>query len=39
MVERTFAVGGEDEVSRLGFGAMRICGPEILGSPPDVEAA
>ena len=39
MVEQTFAVGGEDEVSRLGFGAMRICGPDILGGPSDVEAA
>jgi hypothetical protein len=39
MVERTFAIGGEDEVSRLGFGAMRICGPDILGEPADVEAA
>lgn len=39
MVERTFAIGGEDEVSRLGFGAMRICGPGIVGEPDDVEGA
>ena len=39
MVERTFAIGGEDEVHRLGFGAMRLCGPDILGEPDDVEGA
>jgi aryl-alcohol dehydrogenase-like predicted oxidoreductase len=39
MVERTFTIGGEDEVSRLGFGAMRICGPGVLGEPDDVAGA
>jgi aryl-alcohol dehydrogenase-like predicted oxidoreductase len=39
MVTQTFRIGGEDEVSRLGFGAMRICGPDVLGEPADVEAA
>jgi hypothetical protein len=39
MVEQTFAIGGEEEVTRLGFGAMRICGPGILGEPDDVAAA
>lgn len=34
----TFAIGGELTVHRLGFGAMRLCGPEIVG-PPDDEAA
>ncbi len=41
MAERTFTIGGEDgdEVSRLGFGAMRLCGPDVLGEPADPEAA
>lgn len=39
MVERTFDVGGTDTVERLGFGAMRLCGPEIIGEPADVDAA
>jgi aryl-alcohol dehydrogenase-like predicted oxidoreductase len=39
MVDLTFRIGGEDEVSRLGFGAMRICGPDVLGEPADVAAA
>ncbi|MFB6301921.1 MAG: aldo/keto reductase [Haloferacaceae archaeon] len=33
MVERTFEIGGEDAVDRLGFGAMRLCGPDIIGAP------
>ncbi|MFB6280559.1 MAG: aldo/keto reductase [Haloferacaceae archaeon] len=39
MVARTFEVGGEDEVDRLGFGAMRLCGPDIVGEPADPAAA
>ena len=31
----TFRVGGDIEVRRLGFGAMRITGPGIWGPPPD----
>jgi aryl-alcohol dehydrogenase-like predicted oxidoreductase len=31
----TFDVGGETTVRRLGFGAMRLCGPEIVGPPED----
>jgi pyridoxine 4-dehydrogenase len=31
----TFRVGGEIEVNRLGFGAMRITGPGIWGPPAD----
>jgi pyridoxine 4-dehydrogenase len=31
----TFRVGGEIEIHRLGFGAMRITGPGIWGEPPD----
>jgi aryl-alcohol dehydrogenase-like predicted oxidoreductase len=35
-VPETFDIGGEDTVNRLGFGAMRICGEDILGEPADV---
>ncbi|MBX5459930.1 MAG: aldo/keto reductase [Steroidobacteraceae bacterium] len=31
----TFRIGGDIEVNRLGFGAMRITGPGIWGEPPD----
>jgi pyridoxine 4-dehydrogenase len=31
----TLSLGGELEVFRLGFGAMRITGPGIWGEPPD----
>ena len=32
----TFAIAGELEVNRLGFGAMRLTGPGIWGRPDDV---
>jgi pyridoxine 4-dehydrogenase len=32
-VKATFELGGDLEVRRLGFGAMRLCGPRILGRP------
>jgi pyridoxine 4-dehydrogenase len=35
----TLRIGGDLEVRRLGFGAMRICGPSILGWPEDRENA
>jgi len=35
----TFAIGGTDEVHRLGFGAMRLCGEDIVGPPEDEAAA
>ena len=35
----TFALGGDLEVRRLGFGAMRITGDGIWGEPPDLDAA
>ncbi|WP_435316802.1 aldo/keto reductase [Haloarchaeobius sp. TZWSO28] len=35
----TFDIGGEYTVKRLGFGAMRLTGEEILGSPADEEYA
>src|SRR5881397_1839051 len=31
----TFAIGGDLEVTRLGFGAMRIVGPGVWGEPRD----
>jgi aryl-alcohol dehydrogenase-like predicted oxidoreductase len=34
-VVETFTLGGDLEVRRLGFGAMRLCGPGILGWPRD----
>jgi aryl-alcohol dehydrogenase-like predicted oxidoreductase len=36
---RTFTIGGDLEVRRLGFGAMRITGEGIWGPPDDPEAA
>src|SRR5918998_111669 len=35
----TFSIGGDLEVPRLGFGAMRITGRGIWGPPPDRDAA
>ncbi|WP_411962860.1 aldo/keto reductase [Haloferax sp. YSMS24] len=35
----TFDIGGELTVHRLGFGAMRITGEDIIGEPDDVENA
>jgi aryl-alcohol dehydrogenase-like predicted oxidoreductase len=35
----TFVLGGDLEVRRLGFGAMRLCGPRIMGWPVDRENA
>jgi aryl-alcohol dehydrogenase-like predicted oxidoreductase len=34
----TFTLGGDLDVGRLGFGAMRITGPGIWGEPEDPEA-
>jgi aryl-alcohol dehydrogenase-like predicted oxidoreductase len=34
-----FAIGGDLPVNRLGFGAMRITGPEITGPPADLDEA
>jgi aryl-alcohol dehydrogenase-like predicted oxidoreductase len=36
---KTFRIGGELEIHRLGFGAMRITGPGIWGPPTDREGA
>jgi len=38
-MDRTFGIGGELTVNRLGFGAMRLCGPNIIGSPADESEA
>jgi pyridoxine 4-dehydrogenase len=38
-MSRSLVIGGDLEVSRLGFGAMRLCGPQILGWPRDRENA
>jgi len=38
-VTSTFTLGGDLEVHRLGFGAMRITGPGIWGPPADPEGA
>jgi pyridoxine 4-dehydrogenase len=35
----TFSIGGDLEVTRLGYGAMRITGDGIWGPPPDREVA
>jgi len=35
----TFKIGGDVEVNRLGFGAMRITGPGIWGEPKDRDEA
>ena len=35
----TFRIGGELEVNRLGYGAMRLCGPRVTGWPEDREKA
>ena len=35
----TFELGGDLPVKRLGFGAMRLCGPGIWGEPEDPGAA
>ncbi len=32
-VNKTFRLGGDLEVNRIGYGAMRITGPAIWGMP------
>jgi aryl-alcohol dehydrogenase-like predicted oxidoreductase len=39
MPDGTFTLGGDIEVHRLGFGAMRITGPGVWGAPADPEVA
>jgi pyridoxine 4-dehydrogenase len=38
-VSETFLLGGDVEVRRLGFGALRLAGPGCSGPPKDPEAA
>ena len=38
-VSKTFKLGGDLEINRLGFGAMRITGEGIWGEPKDRDAA
>ncbi len=38
-VANTFRIGGEVEVNRLGFGAMRLTGPGVWGEPEDIDEA
>ena len=38
-IETTFKLGGELEINRLGFGAMRITGDGVWGEPKDRDAA
>lgn len=38
-VAKTFQLGGDTEVNRLGFGAMRITGEGVWGEPKDAETA
>ncbi len=38
-VAKTFLLGGDVEVNRLGFGAMRIVGEGVWGEPKDRESA
>ena len=35
----TFEIGGDLEIHRLGYGAMRLTGEDIIGEPDDVEEA
>jgi pyridoxine 4-dehydrogenase len=35
----TITLGGDRVIQRLGFGAMRLCGPDIWGEPEDPAAA
>jgi pyridoxine 4-dehydrogenase len=38
-VQKTFKIGGDLEVSRLGYGAMRLTGKGIWGEPKDTDEA
>ena len=37
MIEKTFKIGGDIIVNRMGFGAMRTAGPNIWGMPSDID--
>ena len=38
-ITKTFKLGGELEINRLGYGAMRITGDGVWGDPKDRESA
>jgi pyridoxine 4-dehydrogenase len=38
-IQKTFKIGGDLEVNRLGYGAMRLTGKGIWGEPADAEEA
>jgi len=38
-IPKTFSLGGDLTIQRLGFGAMRITGPGIWGEPKDVDTS
>ena len=38
-VPETFTISGDLTIRRLGFGAMRLTGPGIIGEPLDREGA
>ena len=38
-MDGSYTIGGDLEVRRLGFGAMRLCGPGVLGWPEGRESA
>ena len=38
-IQKTFKLGGDLEINRLGFGAMRIVGDGVWGEPKDLENA
>jgi pyridoxine 4-dehydrogenase len=35
----THRLGGQDQVPRLGYGAMQLAGPGVIGLPEDVTGA
>lgn len=37
--QRTFTVGGEFRVPRIGYGAMQLAGQGVIGLPDDVHGA
>ncbi len=39
MSDQTITIGGDLTVRRMGFGAMRLCGPGVMGPPADPSSA
>ncbi len=38
-IDKSFKIGGDLEINRLGFGAMRLTGKGIWGEPKDLDEA